>query len=181
MDRNFEAGKHEEVSRKCANPNCNTIYIVQNGGQKAGSSPAVHIEKVGETPKGYCSTRCLFKANGWDSNELKKLYLKYGIDYDKVFPEGYLAPARRRSLKIEQTHAHDQIYNPGNIILPHGEVLIDKPHYLLIPAYGKHNGGLIDTKKFPEDRRIAISGQSNEDEKQTLLETTFDSSRTVNY
>lgn len=96
MDRNFETGKHKEIKRICDYSECGMVYVVQLGGQKSGSSPAIHVRKVGESPNGYCSTRCLYLANGWDLGPLKKYYLEVmGIDYDKAFPIGYLAPSRR--------------------------------------------------------------------------------------
>ena len=95
MDRNFEMGKHEEVTRICANPDCGMVYVVQMGGQKSGSSPAIHIKNVGDTPEGFCSTRCLFLANGWSLEPMREYYRSLGLNYDEIEPRGYLAPARR--------------------------------------------------------------------------------------
>lgn len=95
MDRNFETGRHKEVIRVCANPDCGIVFIAQLGGQKSGSSPAIHIKKVGESPVGFCSTRCLFLANGWSLDPIREYYRGLGLDYDEIFPIGYLAPARR--------------------------------------------------------------------------------------
>ena len=96
MDRDFETGKHEEATRICANPDCAVVFLAQMGGQKSGSSPAIHIKKVGESPDGYCSTRCLFLANGWSLGPIREFYRSLGLDYDKeVETEGYLAPTRR--------------------------------------------------------------------------------------
>ena len=101
MGHKIESGEHPVVERKCANPQCETVFNVQTGGQKAGSSPAVHVEQVGQTPKGYCSTRCLFNCKGWDLQPLIDLYKKMGIDYDELFPPGYLPPACRINPKKE--------------------------------------------------------------------------------
>jgi hypothetical protein len=111
MDRDFESGKHEVVIITCANPNCGTEYSVQTGGQKSGSSPAVHIENVGETPKGYCSTRCQYKTKGWDLEPLMRYYKSFGIDYDRIFPPGYLAPGHKlngKNIEIErESQSHE--------------------------------------------------------------------------
>ena|SRR3990172_235068 len=95
MDRDFETGKHKEVTRICANPDCGIVFVVQMGGQKSGGSPAIHIKTVGATPEGYCSTRCLFLANGYGLDPIKKFYRSLGLDYDEIYRSGYLAPARR--------------------------------------------------------------------------------------
>lgn len=76
-------------------PNCKKGYCSQHGGQKSGGSPAIHIPKVGELPIGYCSTRCLFEKQGKSMDEIIARYKAMGIDYDEVFPPGYLAPSRR--------------------------------------------------------------------------------------
>ncbi len=102
MDRNFEIGKHEEVTRICAYSECGMVYVAQLGGQKSGSSPAIHIRKVGESPDGFCSTRCEFLANGWSLEPIREFYHSLGLDYDKIEPKGYLAPARRLSRGGEQ-------------------------------------------------------------------------------
>ncbi len=94
MYKTDNPGGHPITLRVCANPDCGTTYTVQTGGQKAGSSPAVHIEHAGGTPTGYCSSRCLFGAKGWDLDGLKSWYLDLGMDYDQIFPPGYLAPSR---------------------------------------------------------------------------------------
>jgi hypothetical protein len=95
MERDFETGKHEEEVRNCAYSECGKAYAVQLGGQKSGSSPAVHVGKVGESPQGFCSTRCVYLANGWDLTPLKEYYSSLGLSYDRIFPPGYLAPASR--------------------------------------------------------------------------------------
>jgi hypothetical protein len=94
MDRNYENGKHAEVTRACSNPRCQQEYIVQHGGQKSGTSPAVHVENLGEIPKGYCSTDCVVESNGW-KNPLIEIYQNMGLNYAEVHPKGYLSPARR--------------------------------------------------------------------------------------
>ena len=106
MGRNIETGKHFETTRFCANPDCEQEYVIQHGGQKSGSSPAVHVERVGEEPKGYCSTRCVFEANEWnyygkvdaDGNYIpgyRDEYISFtGLDPDEIRPKGYLAPSR---------------------------------------------------------------------------------------
>lgn len=83
-------------------PGCDREYCSQHGGQKSGGSPVVHIPKVGEMPIGYCSTRCLFKKQGKSMDEIIALYKAMGIDYDEVFPVGYLAPARRLESEREE-------------------------------------------------------------------------------
>lgn len=88
----FETGHVIEV-RIC--PNCKKGYCTQHGGQKSGVSPAIHIPKVGEQPVGYCSTRCLFETQGKSMDEIKDYYKAMGLDYDEIFPSGYLAPSRR--------------------------------------------------------------------------------------
>ena len=95
MDRDFETGKHKEVTRICANSECGQIYVAQLGGQKSGSSPAVHISQVGESPQGFCSARCVYVANGWDFEPIREYYQSLGLNYDEIFPPGYLAPSRR--------------------------------------------------------------------------------------
>ena len=95
MERDFETGKHEEVIRICANPDCGIVFVAQMGGQKSGGSPAIHIKKVGESPDGFCSTRCLFLANGWSLEPMREYYRSLGLNYDEIEPRGYLAPARR--------------------------------------------------------------------------------------
>jgi len=84
---------HIVETRIC--PNCLKGYCSQHGGQKSGASPVVHIPKVGERPIGYCSTRCFFEKQGKSMDEIIALYKTMGINYDEVFPTGYLAPARR--------------------------------------------------------------------------------------
>ena len=84
---------HDIEIRIC--PNCLKGYCSQHGGQKSGGSPVVHIPKVGEMPVGYCSTRCFFEKQGKSLVEIIALYKDMGIDYDEVFPLGYLAPARK--------------------------------------------------------------------------------------
>lgn len=95
MDRDFETGKHKEVTRICAYSECGMLYVAQLGGQKSGSSPAIHIKKIGESPEGFCSTTCEFLANGWSLEPLREYYRSLGLSYDEIFPRGYLAPARR--------------------------------------------------------------------------------------
>jgi len=97
MDRDFEIGKHKEVVRICAYSECEIVYVAQLGGQKSGSSPAIQIKKVEESPRGFCSIRCLFLANGWSLDPIKEYYRSLGLNYDQIFPIGYLAPARRLS------------------------------------------------------------------------------------
>lgn len=94
MDRNFETGKHKEIKRICAYSECGQVYVAQLGGQKSGSSPAIHIKKVGESPVGYCSLPCEYLANGWDLEPVRQYYRDMGLN-DFPFPVGYLAPARR--------------------------------------------------------------------------------------
>ena len=95
MEKLSGSGNHGVELRNCSNPDCKVVFNVQTGGQKAGSSPAVHVEKVGETPKGYCSAKCLHDFKGWNIQPVKDWYAKMGIDHDHIFPPGYLAPARK--------------------------------------------------------------------------------------
>jgi len=82
-------------TRKCSSPSCDNEFVVQHGGQKSGASPAVHIEKPGDSPTGFCSTECLFETNGKSQD-----YQNYVQEYKRFFgaaPTGreYLPPARR--------------------------------------------------------------------------------------
>ena len=81
---------HPEVIISC--PNCGRKYIVQQGGQKAGGSPVVHVPEVGQAAVGYCSSECMWEANGWDPQTLVEMYQRHGTIPN---PPGYLAPARR--------------------------------------------------------------------------------------
>lgn len=96
MERNNISNRitsHIVEIRTC--PNCGVGYCSQHGGQKSGSSTVVHIPKVGAQPIGYCSTRCFFEKRGESMDEIIAYYRSMGIDYDEVFPPGYLAPSRK--------------------------------------------------------------------------------------
>ena len=71
------------------------VYVAQLGGQKSGGSPAIHIKEVGKSPVGYCSTECLYLANGWSMEAIRRYYQDMGLNYDEIYPKRYLAPARR--------------------------------------------------------------------------------------
>ncbi|KKQ26398.1 MAG: hypothetical protein US39_C0001G0152 [Microgenomates group bacterium GW2011_GWC1_37_12b] len=83
-------GGHEETIRVC--PKCKWLYVVQHGGQKSGSSPYVSVREVGGKATGYCSPRCRPRKSSL--KDTKAWYKSFGVDYDEVFPPGYLAPSR---------------------------------------------------------------------------------------
>ena len=94
---------HKIEAKVCSNIDCGREYLVQHGGQKSGSSPAVHVESLNKTPLGYCSIRCLHHMNGWSLEDLRKWYSSLGLDYDEIFPPDYLAPARRLGSNDQST------------------------------------------------------------------------------
>ena len=95
-------GGHTETICKCQN--CLGYYVNQGGGQKSGSSPAVHIPEVGGPATGYCSTRCQYEAYGWSLDDIKKWYSDLGMDYDKIFYPGYLSPSRMPPAYVDLAH-----------------------------------------------------------------------------
>ncbi len=91
----FEINHHDFTEVEC--PHCHIHYLLQGGGQKSGSSSAVHIE-AGPKGKviGYCSSRCLNESQGGriEDTMAYRVMKDWGLNYDEIFPVGYLAPAR---------------------------------------------------------------------------------------
>ncbi len=85
-----EINRHTEIEKTC--PQCGIRYLVQGGGQKSGTSPAVHVGKDGRAV-GYCSSRCM--AEKIENTLVYKTFLSWGLNHDEIFPSGYLAPANR--------------------------------------------------------------------------------------
>lgn len=90
---NCEINKHPEQLKKC--PQCGWEYLVQGGGQKSGTSPAIHVGE--KKVVGYCSSRCLASSLGVKIEDTLeyKTFKEWGLNYDEIFPVGYLSPARR--------------------------------------------------------------------------------------
>ena len=84
-------------TRNCAE--CGQEYVVGGGGQKGNSSPAVRIIETerGRVAVGYCSGRCLTKAQGgkFEQTLAYRTNFYWGVDLNEVSPPGCLAPARR--------------------------------------------------------------------------------------